>query len=200
MLSKHTEYLKQNEGHYVVDKGYKMLTGGDSVFVYDRIMAAVKSMIFVLIISGCYCVEYKNGAYMLLLSSSNGRARTFVRKMLPAAACALSVLAIFDGSRIFNVLSAWGTAQIGAPAASMEHLAGISLPITAYIILTELGRFVGMMFAAAIIFGLSVKIKKYSVTVILSAVFFAMPPILSAISFEFMDYFLLNPLLIGNVI
>lgn len=200
MLSKHTEYLKQNGGQYVADKGYKILTGDDSVFVYDRIMTAVKAAVFVLIISGCYCAEYKNGAYMLLLSSPNGRARTFVRKMLPAAACVLSVLLIFDGSRIYNVLNAWGMVQIGAPAESMEHLAGISHPIAAYLILTELGRFVGMMFAAVLIFGLSVKTKKYPVTVILSAVFFAMPPILSAVGFEFMDYFLLNPLLTGNVI
>jgi len=200
MLSEHTEYLKQNGGHYVADKGYKMLTGGDSVFVYDRIMAAVKAMIFVLIISGCYCAEYKNDAYMLLLSSPNGRARTFVYKMLPAAVCALSVLVIFDGSRIYNVLNAWGMAQLSAPAESMEQLAGISIPIAAYIVLTELGRFVGMMFAAALIFGLSVKIKKYPVTVILSAVFFVMPPILSVAGFGFMDYFLLNPLLTGNVI
>lgn len=199
-LSEHTEYLKQNDGYYVADKGYKMLTGDDTVYVYDRIMTSVKALIFVLIMSCSYCLEYKNDAYMLLLSSPNGRTRTFVCKILPAAICALSVLLIFDGSRIYNVLNAWGITQFSAPAESMEQLAGISIPIAAYLVLTELGRFVGMMFAAVLIFGLSVKIKKYSVVVICSAVFFAMPPLLSAVGFGFMDYFLLNPLLTGNVI
>jgi len=199
-LLEHTEYLKQNDGYYIADKGYRMLTGGDTVYVYDRIMTSLKALIFVLIMSCSCCLEYKNDAYMLLLSSPNGRARTFVYKTLPAAVCALSVLLIFDGSRIFNVLNAWGMTQFGAPAESMEQLAGISIPIAAYLVLTELGRFVGMMFAAVLIFGISVKIKKYPVVVICSAVFFAMPPLLSAVGFEFMDYFLLNPLLTGNVI
>ncbi len=199
-LSEHTEYLKQHGGYYIVDKGYKMLSGGDDVFIYDRIMTAVKVMIFVLIMSCSYCMEYKNDSYMLLLSSPNGRARTFACKMLSAAVAALFILLIFDGSRIYNVLNAWGTAQIMAPAESMEHLSGISIPLIAYLILTELGRFVGMMITAVSVFWLSVKIKKYPTTVILSTVLFAVPPILSIIGFQFMDYFLLNPLLTGNVI
>ncbi len=199
-LSEHTEYLKQNSGYYAADKGYRMLTGDDTVFVYDRIMTAVKCLLLVLILSYSYCSEYRNDAYMLLLSSPNGRVRTFVCKMFPAAVVTLSFLLIFDGSRIYNVLNAWGTAQITSPAESMEHLAGISIPLIAYLIFTELGRFVGMMIAAVLIFALSVKIKKYPVTVIMSAAFLVVPPILSVIGFEFMDYFLLNPLLTGNVI
>lgn len=198
-LSEHTEYLKQNGGYYVADNGYKMLTGGESVFVYDRIMTSVKVLVFVLIVSCSYCSEYKNGAYMLLLSSPNGGLRTFARKMLSAAAAALLILMIFDGSRIYSVLNAWGTAYLTAPAESMEHMAGISVPIIACLILTELGRFTGMVISAALIFALSIRIKKYHLTVILSAAFLVVPPILSAAGFEFMDYFLLNPLLTGNV-
>ena len=56
----------------------------------------------------------------------------------------------------------------------------------------------GVVSAAA--FFISCRVKGYAASVIFSAAVFVMPLVLSAIGFEFMDHFLANPLLIGNVI
>ena len=74
------------------------------------------------------------------------------------------------------------------------------MPIILYVILTEAGRFAGMTMTAAAVFFISSRVRNYSSAVILSAVLLVVPLVLSVIGFEFMDYFLFNPLLIGNVI
>ena len=41
--------------------------------------------------------------------------------------------------------------------------------------------------------------KSYSLTIILSMIVFVLPPLLSLMGFDFMDYFAITPLLLGNV-
>lgn len=198
-LLAHADYLKECGGYFVADKGYEMLTGCGEVRVYDRLMTAVKAMTLILIVCFSYCAEHRFGGDMLLRSSPNGRALTFAAKLLCAAFAALALLVIFDGSRIYSVLNAWGTENILAPVCSIERLSKNSMPILSYLILTEIGRFIGLMAMSATIFFVSCKRLGYSVTVILAAIIFVIPPILSAAGFGFMDYFALSPLLIGNV-
>ena len=199
-LCQHAEYLRENGGYFVRDMGYKMLTGEASVRVYDRLAAAVKTLVLIFVAAYSYSAEHRSGAIMLLRSSPNGKARVFFRKMLAAALCSFLILAIFDGSRIFNILNTWGTELFTAPSNSMEHLSSVSMPILSYVILTEILRFIGMLIVSAAVFLISQRVKVYSVSVILSASVFVAPLVLSAIGFEFMDYFIAAPFLIGNVI
>lgn len=199
-LSQHAEYLRENGGYFIRDMGYKMLTGDASVRVYDRLAAAVKTLVLIFIAAYSYSAEHRSGAIMLLRSSPNGKARTFFRKMLAAALCSFLILAIFDGSRIFSVLNTWGTELFTAPADSMEHLSSVSMPILSYVILTEIERFIGMLLVSAAVFFISSRVRVYSVSVILSGAVFVVPLVLSAIGFEFMDHFIAAPFLIGNVI
>lgn len=199
-LKGHAEYLKEKGGYFIMDKGYQMLTGEDSVRVYDRLAAAVKVFVLILIASYSYTSEYRFGAITLLRSSPKGRFQTFLRKLLAMVVCSVLILAIFDGIRIFNILNTWGTDYFTAPTLSMEHLSGISIPIVAYFILTEAGRLVGMIAVSAAMFFISKWVRNYSAAVISSSVFFVAPLVVSVMGFEFMDYYLFNPLLIGNVI
>lgn len=199
-LSRHAEYIRENGGYFVKDMGYKMLTGDEIVRVYDRLAAAVKTLVLILAAGYSYSIEHRTGAIMLLRSSPNGKARTFLQKMLAMAICSLLILAIFDGSRTFNILNVWGTELFTAHAYSMEHLSAVSIPIVLYVILTEIQRFFGMMIVSAATFFISCRVKGYSASVFFSAAVFVVPSVLSAIGFEFVDYFLANPFLIGNVI
>lgn len=198
-LRTHADYLKENNGYFVSDKGYELLTGGSEACTYDRLMAAVKTLILILMVSFSYYIECRFGGDMLLRSSLNGRAKTFVAKLICAAVVSLLILLTFDGSRIYNVLSCYGTESIFAPVCSIERLQNIKMPIALYLIYTELGRFVGMLLVSAAVFGFTKLTKSYSLTVILSLIIFVLPPLLSVMEFDFMDYFLITPLLLGNV-
>ena len=136
---------------------------------------------------------------MLLRSSLNGRAKTFAAKLICAAAVSLAILLIFDGSRLYSVPSCYGTENILAPVCSIERLANFKMPIALYLIFTELGRFVGMLLVSASVFAISKVTKSYSLTIILSMIVFVLPPLLSLMGFDFMDYFAITPLLLGNV-
>lgn len=198
-LRAHADYLKENNGYFVADKGYELLTGGSEAHTYDRLITAVKSLILVLIVSYSYYVECRFGGDMLLRSSLNGRAKTFAAKLICAAAVSLAILLIFDGSRLYSVLSCYGTENILAPVCSIERLANFKMPIALYLIFTELGRFVGMLLVSASVFAISKVTKSYSLTIILSMIVFVLPPLLSLMGFDFMDYFAITPLLVGNV-
>lgn len=199
-LSRHGEYLKETGGFFLKDKGYKMLTGDGSVRVYDRLAAAVKAFALILAAAYSYTSERRFGTLQLLHSSPNGRGRTFSRKLLTMAVCALLILLIFDGSRIFGVLNVWGTELFAAPSCSMEHLSSHSMPIVMYLILTEIERIIGMIIVSAATFFISARIGNYSAAVIFSSAVFVVPLVLAAVGFEFMDWFGANVLLIGNVI
>lgn len=198
-LRAHADYLKENNGYFLSDKGYELLTGGSEARTYDRIMTAVKVLILILTVSFSYYIECRFGGNMLLRSSLNGRAKTFAAKLICAAAVSLLILLIFDGSRIYNVLLEYGTENIFAPVYSIERLENFKIQIALYLIYTELGRFVGMLSVSALVFAITRLTKSYSLTVILSLIVFVMPPLLSLIGFDFMDYFLITPLLLGNV-
>lgn len=197
----HMEYLQTVNGKLFNDKGYQMLTGcGDSKQT-DRFTACALSLLMAIIAAYIYCEEYRTGAIQLLRSSPGGKASTFLRKLITAAAAAFALLIIFDGSRFVSVLSTYTTEYITAPAASMEHLESMGgMPMILYFTLLIVGRFVALVLQSAAVFFLSSKIKSRSLTIIAGTVVFAVPPIVSAVGFDFMDYFLTMPLLIGNMI
>lgn len=199
-LRTHADYLKEHNGSFVADKGFQMLTGGDEVRTYDRLITAVKMLLLVLIVSFSYNIEYRYGGDMLLRASKNGRFCTFAAKIFSAFVVSLVILAMFDGSWIYSVLSAYGTDGISAPACSIERLCNYNVSIALYLLLTEAGRLFGMTAASALVFAVTRWSRSYSVTVVVSAVMFAVPPLLSVMGFKFMDYFILNPLLTGNIL
>lgn len=199
-LRTHADYLKEHNGYFVADKGFQILTGGDEARTYDRLITSLKMLLLVLIVSFSYSIEYRYGGDMLLRASKNGRFCTFAAKIFSAFVVSLVILAMFDGSRIYSVLSAYGTDGISAPACSVERLCNYSVSIVWYLLLTEAGRLFGMITASALVFVVTRWSRSYSITVVVSAVIFAVPPLLSVMGFEFMDYFTLNLLLTGNIL
>lgn len=196
-LKSHALYLQEKGGLLFNDKGYDMLTGGNKQS--DRYTACLMAVFITIIAGYIYSEEYKTGAFRILKASPQGRGKTFFCKLLSVSIAGFFLILILTGTEFYNTLSAYGTDYIFAPAHSMEKLeAAGAIPIFWYLVFLELGRFVALVLQSAIIFFISSKLKSYSLTVIGGVTVFAVPPIIAAIGFNFMDYFLLNPLLIGN--
>lgn len=102
---------------------------------------------------------------MLLKSSMNGRIFTFAAKIFTTFVVSLVILAMFDGSRIYSVLSAYGADGISAPACSIERLC-YSVSIVWYLLLTGAGRLFGIITASALVFVVTRWSRSYSVTVV----------------------------------
>ncbi len=199
-LKSHALYLWEKGGLLFNEKGFDMLTGGGESKQNDRFTACAMAVIITVIAGFIYCEEYKTGAFRLLRASEKGRGKTFLFKLLTASIAAFIVLLIFNGTNIYNVLSAYGTEFIFAPALSIERLefAG-KIQIFWYLVLMELGRLIALVLQSSMIFFMSSRLKSYSLTAVGGIVIFGVPPIIAAAGFTYMDYFLLNPMLIGNV-
>lgn len=196
-LKSHALYLQEKEGLLFNDKGYDMLTGGNKQS--DRYSACLLAALMTIIAGYIYSEEYKTGAFRLLRASPQGRGKTFLYKLLSASLAGFFLLLILSGIDFYNTLSAYGTEFIFAPAHSVERLESVgAIPIFWYLVFLELGRFAALALQSAILFFISSKLKSYSLTVIGGVAIFAVPPIIAAAGFYFMDYFLLNPFLTGN--
>ncbi len=197
-LKAHALYLREKDGLLFNDKGYDLLTGGNKQS--DRYSACFMAVLVTIIAGYIYSEEYKTGAFRILRATQNGRGKTFLYKLLSAALAGFLIMAIINGTEFYNTLSAYGTKYIFAPAHSVEKLEAVgAMPIFWYLVLLELGRFAALVLQSAVIFFVSSKVKSYSLTVIGGIAGFAVPPIIAAAGFGFMDYFLLNPFLIGNM-
>ncbi|MDE7280964.1 MAG: hypothetical protein K2N36_04410, partial [Ruminiclostridium sp.] len=180
-LQKHALYLMENGGLLFNEKGYEMLTGYGRSKQNDRFTACAMAVLMTIIAGYIYCEEYKTGAFRLLKAAPNGYGRAFVCKLSAAALAALGLILIFNGSRFYNVLSAYGTEFINAPINSMERLSAFgNMPIWCYLVLLEIGRFFALAAQSALIFLASKKIQSYSLTVIAGTAVFAVPPVIAA--------------------
>ncbi|MCM1061863.1 MAG: hypothetical protein NC452_16460 [Eubacterium sp.] len=197
-LKAHSLYLLEKDGLLFNDKGYDLLTGGNKQ--NDRFTACFMAVFMTIIAGSIYSEEYKTGLFRLLKAAPLGKGKTLLCKLVSASLAGFFLLLIINGTEIYNILTAYGTDFIFAPVHSMEKLeAAGEIPIFWYLMLLELGRFMALVLQSLLIFLLSLKAKSYSFTVIGGVTVFAIPPIIAAMGFVFMDYFLLNPLLIGNV-
>lgn len=97
--------------------------------------------------------------------------------------------------RLCNVLSAYGTHGLNAPAASMEHLWRISQNISVgqYILIIMLMRFIGGLLVSLFVFAMF-KYLRSGMSVIISCVLFIVLPLaLVAFGVTNAQYMLFNP-------
>jgi hypothetical protein len=101
----------------------------------------------------------------------------------------------------YNVLSTYGTRALSAPAVSMEHLSGLPgwISIFQYLVIISLMRYIGLVLAVLIIFGVSAKLKSYIAALLAGMGILILPLLMSMLNITFFDYVLLNPLMIGNI-
>lgn len=198
----HTEYLKSTDnGEYLYDSGYKLLTGDASAMNKDIHLALVAFIITIACIAYIYSVEYQSGGYVLQQTSYKGRKSTFACKLMIAMIIISIIYVTSYLPYLYNVLSTYGKGGILAPANSMEHLSKIpgGISILSYLTIISLMRYMGMFLAVIIIFILSKWLKSYMSTLLASTGLLVLPLLLSLMGITIFDYVLLNPLIIGNV-
>ncbi len=202
MVLAHTTYLQEKEGWYLYDSGYKMLTGETyQGRPHDFQMALLAAAMVIACLSYVYSVEHQNGATVLLRCTYKGRRSTFVSKLVISVLIVTLIYMITYAPYFYNVLSAYGTKAISAPACSIEHLASLphGISILGYLILISTMRYVALLLAMIIIFASSVKLKSHILTLLAASGVLILPLILSMLGIRVFDYLLLNPLLIGNI-
>lgn len=203
MVRNHVEYLDAVDGGWLFfDKGYGILTDGAQPQNRDVMQAFVYVILLIAMTFGIFGPDHRNSEVRILRSTYRGRGKLGRLKCVLGVACTLAAFALVYLVHVFNILGAYGTGGIHAPAASIENLAHIpeNISVLQYLLIILLMRIVAGFAIVAAVF-LLFRLLKNNITVIIACiVLFMIPLVLVGLSLPGTQYILLNPLLLGNVI
>jgi hypothetical protein len=198
-VKEHSEYLQSTQdGEFVYDSGYKLLTGDDSAGNKDLLLALTAVIMLILCITYVYSAEYQTGASTLLKISYKGRYATFLCKFFISLIIVTVIYILTYVTYFYNVLSSYGTRKINAPLCSLEAFSDWNMTIKSYLILISIIRYLALICAMLIIFFLSTKLKSLVATLLVSTIILVLPILLSLLGITAFDYVLLNPFLISH--
>lgn len=201
-LTAHVDYLKTlNEGWLFFEKGYDIITDRTDFKNRDTAQAFVYVILLIAIACGICGADYANHEIRLLRTTRRGRKQHMGIKCILGFLGTVTAFALVYIVRLCNVLSAYGTQGLNAPAASMEHLWRVSQNISVgqYILIIMLMRFIGGLLVSLFVFAMF-KYLRSGMSVIISCVLFIVLPLaLVAFGVTNAQYLLFNPLLLGNI-
>ena len=196
----HAEYLSTTEnGEFVYDSGYKLLTGDESAGNKDLTLGLTAMAMVILCLTYVYAAEYQTGANVLLKTSARGREDTFLCKFGIGVIIVTIIFALTYAPYFYNVISAYGTRGINARACSIEALSNFDISIKGYLILISLGRYLSLLCAMLIIYFLSAKLKSVISTFLAATAVLILPILLALLGIDVFKYVLLDPILVGNL-
>ncbi|WP_124100959.1 hypothetical protein [Ruminococcus sp. Marseille-P6503] len=199
-VKQHAEYLKTTEnGEFVYDSGYKLLTGDKSAGNKDLTLGLTAMAMVICCLVYVYSIEYQTGANVLLKTSAKGRVDTFLRKFTIGLIIVTIIYVLTYAPYFYNVLNAYGTRGIDAPICSLEAFSDWDMSIKAYLILISVARYISLICAMLIIYFLSSRLKSVIGAFLAGTAVLVLPILLSLLGIKFFDYVLLNPILIGNL-
>lgn len=199
-VKQHAEYLQTTEdGQFVYDSGYKLLTGGETAGNKDLTLGLTAMTMVILCLTYVYAAEYQTGANVLLKTSARGREDTFLCKFGIGVVIVTMIFALTYAPYFYNVLNAYGTRGINAPACSIESLSTFDISIKEYLILISLGRYLALLCAMLIIYFLSAKLKSVISTFLAATAVLILPILLALLGIGVFEYVLLDPILVGNL-
>lgn len=196
----HADYLKSTDnGEFVYDSGYKLLTGDESAGNKDLTLGLTAMAMVICCLVYVYSAEYQTGANVLLKTSARGRGETFIIKFAIGMIIVTVIYVLTYAPYFYNVLNAYGIRGIDAPICSLETFADRDMSIKGYLILISIGRYIALVCAMLIIYFLSVRLKSVISTFLAGTAVLVLPILLSLLGIGLFDYVLLNPFLIGNL-
>lgn len=121
-------------------------------------------------------------------------------RILYAAFVTVFLFAVTWLPHFYNVLQAYGTEGLQAPANSMDHLSKVSgMSVGTYLILILLIRLVGLLLSAGIVLYISTKVKSYSMTLLVSTGILLIPLVLYYLKLDWMKKVLMNFFFLMNI-
>ncbi len=126
-MDSYAQYLSGLENSYFINnKGFLILTGENYQanrrhIVSCMIMFAFAAVCFIQALS----IDYQNGEIRIVQSTYGGRKRYRKEKLLTGCLVILALLLIFWLPELLNIVQAFGTEHIFAPAYSLQHLSGL---------------------------------------------------------------------------
>ena len=151
----------------------------------DAVLALTALAMLICTLTYVYSVEYQTGAAVLLHTSPRGRKAVFLRKLAIGITVLTVIYALTYAPRFYNVLHAYGTRGLSAPACSMEHLAGWDMSILSYLVLISVVRYFGLILSMLLIFFVSSRAKSFISSLLIETAVLILPIVLYLLGINF---------------
>lgn len=180
MVESHAEYLRVNDGAFVYDLGYRILTGDERGKRENNILWIMVNLVMTACMVFLIAPDYQTGVDRIIRSTANGRGCLFIKREL-IGTCTLAILFIICYIPFtVSVLDAYGNMGISYPACSLESLSWcpVWVSIRGYIIMLDIFRYVMLWVEMNIMFVISTRTKSIIYTIASGIVLFVIPSII----------------------
>ena len=167
-VKEQARYLKDKQGAFMYDQGYRILAGEDSGEKQNRILGFITGLMMVICSVFIYAPDYQTGTYRMIRAARNGRMYLFARREIIGTVILLIIYGIIFVPYILSVLNAYGTQGIDFPACSIQCLEWCPRRITIrlYLIGQNIIRFIIYWLSMNFIMYISSKAKSMSYTLV----------------------------------
>jgi len=165
-IREQARYLKDKQGAFLYDQGYRILAGEDSGEKQNRILGFITGLMMVICSVFIYAPDYQTGTYRMIRAARNGRMYLFARREIIGTVILLIIYGIIFVPYILSVLNAYGTQGIDFPACSIQCLEWCPRRITIrlYLIGQNIVRVIIYWLSMNFIMCISTKAKSMSYT------------------------------------
>ena len=159
-------YLKENQGAFLYDQGYRILTGEDSGKEADILLALTSGLLMVICSVFMYGPDYQAGTDRMIRAARRGRGYLFARREFIGTFTLLIIFGVTYIPYILSVLGAYGTQGMDFPACSVRCLEWCPhwVTIRLYLIGLNLIRFIVLWSGLNLLWFISTKTKSVSIT------------------------------------
>ena len=159
-------YLKEKEGAFLYDQGYRILSGEDSGKEQNMLLAAFAGLMMVIGSAFMYGPDYQAGTEKMIRATERGRAYLFVRRELIGTFTLMLIFAAIYIPYTFSVLAAYGSQGLDFPACSLRCLEWCPhwLTIRGYLIGLNMVRFLILWAGMNLMWYISTKVRSLGYT------------------------------------
>ena len=159
-------YLKENQGAFLYDQGYRILTGEDSGKEADILLALTSGLLMVICSVFMYGPDYQAGTDRMIRAARRGRGYLFARREFIGTFTLLIIFGVTYIPYILSVLGAYGTQGMDFPACSVRCLEWCPHWVTIRLYLIGLNRirFIVLWTGMNLLWYISAKVRSMSYT------------------------------------
>ena len=160
------EYLKEKNGAFLYDRGYRILSGEGSGQEMNMLLAAFAGLMMVICSCVMYGPDYQAGTEKIIRATYRGRLYLFFRRELIGTVMLLLIFATIYLPYTMSVLTAYGVQGMDFPACSVRSLEWCPHWITlrGYLIGLNIIRFMILWAGMNLIWYISTKVRSMGYT------------------------------------
>ena len=159
-------YLKEKQGAFLYDQGYRILAGEDSGKEADMLLALTSGLLMVICSVFMYGPDYQAGTDRMIRAARRGKGYLFARREVIGTLVLLIIFGVTYIPYIMSVLNAYCTHGLDFPACSVHCLERCPhwVTIRLYLIGLNILRFMVLWTGMNLLWYISAKVRSMSYT------------------------------------